>query len=388
MSQARLIPSGSSPAFLPEDSPLQRLPRRPQQRRPKEFMDRFESRALVYDCFWHADGETVLLVGPPPMNLEPALRQAEYLAQPSGMRLRPTYHASLSTMITALAGAPAGTTGVRLSLHRQVFDMAVQPNHSAELAGRRVLFTMSKDNELGWIAEWARWHQRLHGTDAIVLFDNGSSRYGTGEIEETLLGVDGIDRVAVLRWPYVYGMTDPALRVNPFYILFLQVSSMSVALRRFGAAAAGLLNCDIDELVSTPPGTTIYELCQRSRRGLVVMRGRFMEAEADPGLSAEQRTHRHYTTYLADPRHAASRPSKWILDPQRSWVRNLAVHPYMHWIEHRPWFSKTTPTGVFYRHFRGINTNWKQLRTQARHASPDELVQDAEFAELVIGDAF
>jgi len=388
LSEARLIRAGHSPAFLAADGPLRRLPRQPERQRPREFLERFEDRALVYDCFRHPDGERILFVGPPPMNLVPELRRADYLALPAGTRLTPAFHASLSTMITELSGAPSGTTAVRLTVAGQSFELAVQPNHAAEFAGRRLLFTMSKDNELSWIAEWARWHQRLHGTDAIVLFDNGSSRYGTDEIEETLLGVDGIDRVAVLRWPYAYGMTDPALRVNPFYILFLQVSSMSVALRRFGAAAAGLLNCDIDELVSTPPGTTIYELCQRSRRGLVVMRGRFMEAEADPGLSAEQRTHRHYTTYLADPRHAASRPSKWILDPQRSWVRNLAVHPYMHWIEHRPWFSKTTPTGVFYRHFRGINTNWKQLRTQARHASPDELVQDAEFAELVIGDAF
>ena len=388
MSQARLIPSGSSPAFLPEDSPLQRLPRRPQQRRPKEFMDRFESRALVYDCFWHADGETVLLVGPPPMNLEPALRQAEYLAHPSGMRLRPTYHASLSTMITALAGAPAGTTGVRLSLHRQVFDMAVQPNHSAELAGRRVLFTMSKDNELGWIAEWARWHARLHGADAIVFFDNGSTRYGTSEIEETLLGVAGIEKVAVQSWPHSYGMTDPALSLNPFYILFLQVSSMSVALRRYAAAAYGLLNCDVDELASTPPGTTIFDLCKQSRQGLVVMRGRFMEPEADSGAPVESRTHRHYSSYHADPKQALSRPNKWIVDPTRPWVKKLSVRPYMHWIEGRPWFSKSSPAGVFYRHFRGINTNWKQVRTEPRHNSHDELIEDTEFAQLVARHAF
>ncbi len=388
MTGTRLIRSGNSPAFLAEDSPLRRLPRWPQQQRPKEFMDRFEGRALVYDCFWHADGGTILLVGPPPMNLKPVLSQAEYVALPSGTRLKPTYHASLSTMITALAGAPAGTTVVRLSLRGQVFNMAVQPNHSAELAGRRVLFTMSKDNELGWIAEWARWHTRMHGADAIVLFDNGSTRYGTEEIEETLLGVNGIDKVAVQSWPHSYGMTDPALSLNPFYILFLQVSSMSVALRRYAAAAYGLLNCDVDELASTPPGTTIFDLCKQSRQGLVVMRGRFMEPQADSGAPAESRTHRHYSSYHADPRQALSRPNKWIIDPTRPWVKKLSVRPYMHWIEGRPWFSKSTSAGVFYRHFRGINTNWKHERTEARHSSHDELVHDAEFAQLVASNAF
>jgi hypothetical protein len=60
----------------------------------------------------------------------------------------------------------------------------------------------------------------------------------------------------------------------------------------------------------------------------------------------------------------------------------------MHWIEGRPWFSKSTPAGVFYRHFRGINTNWKHERTEPRHDSHDELVQDTEFAGLVARHAF
>jgi len=388
LSEARLIRSGNSPAFLAEGTPLRRLPRWPQQTRPKEFMDRFEDRALVYDCFWHAGGEHILLVGPPPMNLQPVLREAKYLALPSQTPLRPVYHASLSTMITELSGVPAGTTGVRLTLCGQVFNMPVQPNHSADLAGRRVLFTMSKDNDLEWIAEWARWHARIHGADGIVFFDNGSTRYGADEIEQTLLGVTGIEKVAVQSWPYTYGMTDPALSLNPFYILFLQVSSMSVALRRYAAQARGLLNCDIDELASTPPGTTIFDLCKDSSHGLVVMRGRFIEPEADAEAPETGRTHRHYCRYHADPKQAVSRPNKWVIDPTRPWVKKLSVRPYMHWIEGRPWFSKSTPEGVFYRHFRGISTNWKHERTAPRHQTQDDLIQDAEFAQLVARHAF
>lgn len=388
MSEPQLIRSGNSPAFLAEDAPLRRLPRRPQQKRPKEFMDRFEGRALVYDCFWHVAGDHILLVGPPPMNLLPALRAASYVALPSGVHLHPRFHASLSTMITELSGAPAGTTTVRMTVEEQVFDLLVQPNHAADFAGRRVLFTMSKDNDLGWIAEWARWHSKMHGADAIVFFDNDSSRYSTREIEKTLLGVDGIAKVAVQNWPHTYGMTDPALSLNPFYILFLQVSSMSVALRRYAGQADGLLNCDIDELASTPPGTTIFDICRGSSHGLVVMRGRFIEPEVDAGAPVEGRTHRHYSRCHADPKQAVSRPNKWVIDPTRPWVSKLSVKPYMHWIEGRPWFSKSTPEGVFYRHFRGINTNWKHERTEPRHNSHDELIQDTEFAQLVASNAF
>ena len=89
-----------------------------------------------------------------------------------------------------------------------------------------------------------------------------------------------------------------------------------------------------------------------------------------------------------DTLRALSRPRKWAIDPTRSWFKNLAVHPYMHWVQGRPRFGKSTPPGVFYRHFRGINTNWKDRRTDAGSVRRDRLVIDREFAELVERRAF
>ena len=374
MSDERLIRVGRTTAFLPEDGALRRLPRAPHKQRPATFHERFEDRALVYDCFWHADGERILFVGPPPMNLRPHYRGASYTALPSGTPLTARYHPSLSTMITELSGAPAGTTAVRFAIADQVFELPVGANLAADFGGRRILFTMSKDNELGWIAEWARWHARLHGTDAIVLFDNGSARYSVEEIEETLLGVPGIARVAVPSWPGRYGETDHAVLKDPFYVLFLQVSSMSVALRRFADGSAGLLNCDIDELIETPPDTDIYTLGASSRQGLVVMRGWFVEANPVDGAPDANRVHRHFRMHHLDPARAISPQKKWVLDPSRAWVRDLRVHPYMHWIHRRPMFGKSSPRGVRYHHFRAINTNWKELR--ARPADPSALRLD------------
>ena len=382
-SDSRLIRAGHSAAFLSEGADLRRLPRAPQKPRPTTFLDRYEDRALVYDAFWHADGQRILLVGPPPMNLRPHYRTARYRA--GGTDLQARYFPSLSTMITELSGAAPATREIAMELAGQSFVLPVRVNHAANFAGRRLLFTMSKDNDLAWITEWARWHHKMHGADAIVFFDNGSTRYETQAIEETLLGVDGIERVAVESWPWRYGMTDAALLANPFYILFLQVSSMSVVLRRFGSAAYGILNADIDELVATPAGTTIFELAKQAPNGLVVMRGHYMEPLAD---GTGPHTHRDYTRMFADPKRAASRQKKWAIDPSRQWFEDLRVQPYMHWIEHRPWFGKSTPDGVFYRHFRGINTNWKDNRTDASAIRGDELVIDAGFADLVAANAF
>lgn len=352
---AALLGVDRAAAFLPESGPLRRLPRAPEKQRPAAFHERFEDRALVYDCFWHADGNRILLVGPPPMNLAPLYRTARYEALPSRTPLGAKHHASLSTMITELHGAPPETTAIRMQLDDASFELPIGVHYSPAMAGRRVLFTMNKDNDLAWIAQWACWHARLHGTDAVVLFDNGSTRYEPEDLEETLVSIPGVEVVAVPRWPGRFGMTDHALNINPYWSHFLQISSMSVALRRFAAAAAGLLNCDIDELAATRSGSPIYDHLTIARRGLVVLQGEWMEAVG------QGPDHAAFTQRLRDPK-ARHSPRKWLLDPRRKWVQSLAVHPYWHWVRRRPMFGKTAPSDAFYRHFKAINTRWKETR--------------------------
>lgn len=383
-----LLPSGHSSAFLPESSALRRLPRGPRRPRAKEFvLNKFETRALLYDAFWHLDGKRILLVGPPPLNLGPQIRHARYLALPSRTPLHANFHASASVMLTELSGAPADTTGIELLIGPERLEFPVQANSSGQLAGRRVLFTMSKNNELAWIREWAHYHAAVQGADAVILFDNGSKRYELAEIEATLRAVQGIRNAAVISWPYRYGATDLAVLSNPYYGLFLQIASMSVALRRYGGRAFGLLNCDIDELVATPEGTTAFNLARESTHGLVVTRGQFIEAvPTEP--KDRVLIHRDFATRRRDPVTRLSRPRKWALDPTRSWVADLGVHPYMHWIEGRPWFAKTQPPGMFHWHFRGINTNWKESRTDASHLTPADLEIDERLAAVFASPAF
>ena len=384
-----LLPSGHSSAFLPESSALRRLPRGPRRPRAREFvLDKFETRGLVYDAFWHLDGRRILLVGPPPLNLGPQIRHARYLALPSRTALKADFHLSASVMLTELSGAPEDTTHLELLVGGERFELPIQANSSAQLAGRRVLFTMSKNNELGWIREWAHYHAAIQGADAIVLFDNGSKRYELAEIEATLRSVKGIRHAAILSWPYRYGATDIAVISNPYYGLFLQIASMSVALRRYAGRAYGLLNADIDELVATPAGTNVFDLARASLHGLVVTRGQFIEAVPRDKPADRTATHRDFVNRRRDPLTRLSRPRKWALDPGRSWVADLGVHPYMHWIEGRPWFAKTQPPGMFHWHFRGINTNWKENRTDASHLAPVDLEVDERLAEVFASKNF
>lgn len=360
MNSAVRLPAQNSYAALAPDSPLSRPLRAPRRKRSPEFAAAFDAKTLFYDCFWHADGVRVLLVGPPPGTMRPFHELAQFIAHPSGTVLKGRLHPSLSVMLTELRNVPQGTTRIGIDFAGQHFELLVQPNSSAELAGRRVLFSVNKNNDLKWVREWAHFHATVHGADAVILFDNGSTAYGTDELAATLQSVPGVTHVAVPHWPYSFGPIDRALRIDPFWSRFFQISTMSVVLRRYGAAAAGLLNCDVDELAGTRSGRSIFALAEESRSGLVTFRGQWIEAVADGTVG----DHRDFTQRLADPKRAQSRPRKWALDPRRKWVESLAVHPYWHWLTARPLFGRHSPADALYWHFRGINTDWKQQRNR------------------------
>ena len=369
---ARVLAAGTSYAALSPDNPLRRLPRSPGRVRPQSFHDAFDSRTVFYDCFWNHDRSRILLVGPPPLNLHAALAGARFTARPSGTVLTARFHASLSVMITALDGAPGDTGSIEVAIAGETLTLPVQASDVTALAGRRLLFSVNKDNDLAWIREWALYHARVHGTDAVVLFDNGSTRYDAAEIVDTLRSVPGLTAIAVPSWPVSFGPIDPAVRVNPYWARFFQIGTMSVLLRRYGERAGGLLNCDIDELAGTQSGVSIYDLAKQSRGGLVVFRGKWVEA------TGNGTRHRDFSRRLADADKAVSRQRKWALDPSRSWVRKLSVHPYWHWIAGRPLFAKSMPADALYWHFKPINTNWKSARTapvSMEATVPDSLLQ-------------
>jgi hypothetical protein len=374
MSPAILLDANSSAAVLPAG--VRRAPRTPGRKRPREFLEAFDADGMFYDCFWHVDGKRVLLVGPPPVNVEAGYRLAKFTALPSRQALEVRFHISLSAMITELGDVPAGSTDIEIAFGSETVALPIRPNLSKQLAGKRLLFSMNKNNELAWIREWAAFHAKLHGTNTVVLFDNGSTAYSTDDVVETLRGVPGLSHVAVPVWRQRFGRTDPAVKLNPYWAHFPQIASMSDVLRRYGAEAGGILNADIDELVEAPGGQSIYELASATRHGLAVFRGRWIEATP---LGDAAIDHRDFGLRFADPKRARARPNKWALDPKRGWVANLKVHPYWHWIAGRPMFSKISPPGAQYWHFRGISTNWKVNRTAALPWR-ETLEADAELA--------
>ena len=363
----RIICPAHSTVFLDPEQGLCRLPRVPDRQRPTRFYSEFEDKALFYDCFWHHNGSDILLVGPPPVNLLEHHRQARFIAHPSGKELAFEIFPSRSTMTTRLAGAPADTTHVEFSFAGETHEIVIQPSLVNELAGARILFTMNKNNDLCWIYDWARYHVVIHQTDTIVVFDNGSDKYGLNELEKTLGAIPGLKTIVLFSWPYKYGWRDNRVWTLHYWSLFLQVSSMSVVLRRLGLQAEAILNCDIDELVAPVADGNVYGLATCAPHGIATLAGTWVEAVVGPEsqVSGSLPGHADFRFVRRDPTRLLS-PKKWVLDPKQDWVDGADVFPYMHRIMGAPDRKLTGQHRGSFFHFRGINTGWKETRRNAK----------------------
>ncbi len=354
--------------LLPGFSAARRVPLRPVAMQEAGFSDRYDFETLFYDAFWSHDGHIVLL-GPPFLNLRSALAEAKIIALPSGaicaFEVREMdRHGQLHV------AAPAGTTTLRLEASFGETAITVQTGETDVFAGRRVMFTQSKDNRLEWIADWARFGRDLHGADAMLVYDNGSSAYRPEEIAETLLRLEGIVAVRVVDWPFKFGPQGGGDK-QTWDSDFGQHGVWEHARRRFLHKAASVQGSDVDEFVMSPRGESIFAAVEADPFGVLRYRGRWvMGIEGrDPAPGMPERRHKDYgvtrldlsqrllgVTLRRDPELC---PPKWSVVPAKTPERaQWRIHAIGDQLAARRMTNRFS-----YRHFREISNSWKYERS-------------------------
>lgn len=360
-----------------------RTPKRPPFARQPRFEAQFDFATLLYDVFWDVAGRQVLALGPPwPAGGAPG-QGLRIAALPSGT---PCAAADLfdppgaSIPLGLRLDVPAGTTGLHLSLGRQSWAVAVQPNLAAELAGATALVTVSRDNDLTWIRDWAAFHAAVCGVDAVVLYDNGSTAYGPNDLERALVGVPGLRHVVVVEQPAPYGPEVDFARGGGDRPQFLQRAMLEHARRRLLAEARWILNLDVDELLLLGDGVRLDDLAGDA--GCVLVERRPVLSAQPPG--AGPRRHRDF---WQTPREPRPQQPKWLARPR-------ACPPGARFAIHEitgAQAARADPAQARIAHFVPITTGWKRAasgkgwRTGAgRDLVPDEVL--ARALERVFGD--
>ncbi len=226
-------------------------------------------------------------------------------------------------------------------------EVALSQADDTTFAGANVLVTLSKDNDLRWIRDWARFHVREHGANAVLFFDNGSAEYGPAEIEAALSESIDPRAIRVVSAGFPYGPLG--LRRHKFRENFLQAALLNLARWRFLDPARAVLQCDVDELVIARRGESIFDATVASPRGFVRIPGAWRFPAAHEGTPMHRD---HYLTCATD----RDSPPKYCILPRGPMRRkSWATHGL-----HGVLFGKRFVTDSFgYLHCYGISNFWK-----------------------------
>ena len=178
----RHIVCRTNPVSLSDFTDKRREATRPLAFRGENFERDFDSNTLFYDAV-QASQSTVALFAPPFFNLAREVTTANFISGAGTFKARTRHldrHAQMWLDIPAHAGP------IQALSELGSFTFSVSPNESEMFRDRRVIFTMSKDNPIEWILDWVRFNRDIHGADAVLIYDNGSSAYDSAALKLAL----------------------------------------------------------------------------------------------------------------------------------------------------------------------------------------------------------
>lgn len=346
-----------------QDTPFRRRSRVAPAYRKPGYDAAFDATTLWMDAVWQ-DG-AVTLTCPRLNNLAALLKRGRLTLD--GRPVRPSVRSFYRHSVVILK-SPQRPESVALEIDGHRVESSVRGTEPERFRDRNVIVTMSRDNDLVWIEDFARFHTESQGAEAIVFIDNGSSAYGVAELEACLERV-GLDAL-VLRTELPFGPRGIKPHANSE--LFLQTCALNAVRLRYLQEARAVLFCDIDELVLSRGEDTVFDAAALSRFGYTRFRGVWRHARVAPGTAVV----RHADHVFRRPGEAPC-PHKWCVRPsgpvgQTQWRPHSLEGFHFNWL-----FDSSAFT---FHHCRQITTGWK--RNPASRAGT-AMVEDLSAAALV-----
>jgi len=260
-----------TPLVLDVTKGVRREPVRPRDYQIEDFFTQFDFETLFFDSFIGNSGDHLILVGPPLLNLASLAEKMEVIAFPSGQRC-PFRIKNMDRHCQVWVTVSYHTTDFLIRTEVGEFQLMPGDNHSNLFQDKRVLLTLSRNNRLEWIQDWLRYNRDIHGANAVLLYDNSSTTYSAEVLLSALVEVSGFDPICVVPWPFKYG--PQGLDATRFWDSdFCQIGVLEHARWRFLQEARSVLNSDIDELVVSSNGWSIFETVERSWSGVMRFHG-------------------------------------------------------------------------------------------------------------------
>jgi hypothetical protein len=346
-----------SPILLDKRGEWRRDPPRAPELRQPGYEREFDRYTLFYDICWVDD--RVLLHGPPFRNLLRLLETAKLTALPLHLPCHLDDVGKWSAIL--FADVPKGTSELLLSTRAGPFLLRPQPDQARAFTDCRAIVAINKNNSLQWIRDWVTFYVQIHGCDAAIVYDNGSTAYTLDELKQTLASLN-LKAHEVVYWPFTFGPGGgPA---NLWDSNYCQNGMLLNARWRFLRYAKSVLHADIDELVVHDKGDSVFVAAEQSDDGYCAFRGHWIVNISSN--TADQVRHCNY--HYRERESPASYPPKWSVVPSKC---QLAQNWGIHTISGK--HDETKLNNDFrFRHFRAISTNWKYDRSEPVQLNPDK----------------
>ena len=335
------------------------------------FMAAFDRHTLFYDAFYDPDTGKIKLIGPSIQRLNVMFLNGAIFkvdGVPTDISINQVSPRTGEVDIESPNQAPQYLRLSHRDAPRTNAQVPIGRTNHAAFKGRNVLVAISKNNKLSWIHDWLRFYVKVHGADAVVLFDNGSDAYQVSELAETVIAVPGIEVAEVVSADYPFG--PKGVDRTSVNAKFFHLSMFHIAQYRFLKNANAVLSVDIDELVTKPGAKTVFEAVQDTPQGFLSIPGTWRYA-AKPGSGDTTVSHSDHVLMrtAADSEMGA----KWCIVPTGPLAGNYwRVHGVVggqHYFDHDFQFL----------HCRQISNGWDY----GRDFEPIDLFQTAPEAEFL-----
>lgn len=349
-----------APLALPESSPFSRVA-------TSAAIDasQMDFKTIAHDVFT-SEGKTILS-GPRLFDLKGFLKGKFILdGVDVSRRLRTWEHPRHQRMVIPVTGRE-----ISISALGENWTLPINPDGNDIFAGKRVVFTLSKNNSLEWIRDWIVYYAVNHGVNGVLIYDNNSDAYSIDDMTHVLSDIQGVE-IVIVPWPFKYGHGRRATGQQITRFAFCQRGAWENAHFRFLSKAAWVIDPDIDELLVIKDSTIDHQLALHPKSIGLSFNTRLI-------LPVTWNTNTQVTSFpdylYSDTRHASGNP-KWILVPgrfanKRKWLR--AFVPEAVWEQHKVKGLKEIHGSdtQYFAHFRAINTGWKHKERREHSMSYD-----------------
>lgn len=331
------------PIVISEDINLKRRAPRKKEKMSQTYESEFDYKTFSYDVF--QSGNRIVFSGPPIDGLEDILNKGSFFINGC---LIPSCQIHIEKIDRACrlsieTDYPVASFVIFYKNIKFEIKKKFQCYNDIFL-NKKVLLTKSKDNDLRWIYDWIKFYQSEHKIDSVIIYDNNSNLYNIDDLRNYLNEMN-ID-IFIIPWNFKFGPTDA-----PWDSDYCQYGILEHAKERFLKKAAGVIQVDVDELIISKSGRTVFDALKETPYLKSI--GEWIEP-----IPYKDELGVNFNNYYYRSKKTVETSKKWCIDPQNTpGSSQWRVHDVINCPDVK--FSNE----FYHFHYKVISTNWRWNRS-------------------------